>query len=192
MSDDRFARLTTLPPAQRWREQAQPMPIVVGIVRQTGSGERYLLIQRNGSTYHGQWALVGGKWDFGEPLPAAIEREILEETSLTTRFVALRGLVNERVVTPDLEQGAHFLLLVCALDVIAGQAQTQQEGDVAWFSWAEITALHEREAIIPSDYQMLQQFAGAETAVPLVAADMIESLGRTPAAPGQLIRFDLV
>jgi ADP-ribose pyrophosphatase YjhB (NUDIX family) len=44
------------------------------------------------------WALVGGKWDFGEELGTAVTREVKEETSLDTRFVALRGLVNVRLI----------------------------------------------------------------------------------------------
>jgi len=45
----------------------------------------------------GKWALVGGKWDFGETLSQATTREVQEETGVITDFVALREFVNERI-----------------------------------------------------------------------------------------------
>ncbi|MCA9934250.1 MAG: NUDIX domain-containing protein [Ardenticatenaceae bacterium] len=183
--------LSQLPLAQRWQQQKYPAPIVVALIRRTGNGDtpRYLLIRRNGRPYAGQWALVGGKWDFGETLAAAIIREVQEETGLMADFVALRGIVSERVT--EGEKGAHFLLLVCDLAAPNGEAQEQQEGAVAWFSRAEIDALHAQQAIIPSDYAMIAQFAGSETAVPLVEAEMVGGLGGETAVSPELASFML-
>ena len=103
--------LADLPLEQRWREQAYPAPIVVALIkRQPGQGhtlegeDHFLLIHRNQSPYAGKWALVGGKWDFGETLQDAIIREVKEETDLDAVFVAVRGLVSERVVIGQAEQ----------------------------------------------------------------------------------------
>ncbi len=75
-----------------------------------------LLIQRAGEPYAGQWALVGGKWDFGETLAEAVVREVQEETGLITQFVALRGVISERVAPAEPGAlAAHFLLLLCDL-----------------------------------------------------------------------------
>ncbi len=189
-----FNKLANLPQTQRWRGQQQPIPIVVAIVREMAPAPRYLLIQRNGDTYHGQWALVGGKWDFGETLPQAIVREVREETNLDTEFVALRGVVSERVLTPEAAvmpaQAAHFLLFVCDLAVVAGQAQQQQEGAVAWFAWEAIEQLQAQQQIIPSDMAMLQQFAGVKTAVAHIEAEMISNIGQKQIQVPQLVRFN--
>ncbi|NHZ72291.1 MAG: NUDIX domain-containing protein, partial [Aquificales bacterium] len=120
-----FDALPSLPQNGRWRQQLLPGPIVVALIRREDEGDaRFLLIQRNSDSYHGQWALVGGKWDFGETLATAVTREVQEETSLETRFVALKGVVSERVHPPTEDLlGAHFLLFVCELVVTNGKAQ---------------------------------------------------------------------
>ncbi|MCB8943876.1 MAG: NUDIX domain-containing protein [Ardenticatenaceae bacterium] len=167
-----FEQLTTLPLAQRWREQKYPAPIIVAIIcDQTAPVSRYLLIRRNSEPYKGMWALVGGKWDFGEELATAVIREVKEETSLDTQFVAVRGLVSERLV--DDGTAAHFLLLVCEVTAVAGTAREQYEGAVTWFTRAELHTLHQQNSIIPSDYAMLTEFAESAQAAPLVEVEMI-------------------
>jgi 8-oxo-dGTP diphosphatase len=189
-----FDLLTQLPQNGRWRQQLYPAPIVVALIRrETEKGAQFLLIQRISDSYSGQWALVGGKWDFGETLVTAVIREVQEETSLETRFVALRGLVSERVQPPAAElPGAHFLLLVCELAVLNGQAAQQQEGAVAWFTLAEIETLHAAHEIIPSDYAMLHQFAHQSDDAPHFEAEMISAIGGQNDFPSQMIRFERV
>ncbi|MCP4415034.1 MAG: NUDIX hydrolase, partial [Chloroflexi bacterium] len=171
-----------------------PGPIVVALIQRLADDQpRYLLIQRNGKTYNGQWALVGGKWDFGETLMTAVTREVKEETNLDTTFTALRGIVNERLAPPDGESdAAHFLIFVCELAAADGAASEQNEGAVAWFSRAEIDDLHAQNAIIPSDYAMLHQFAGSAEAAPHFEAEMLSELGNERERPSRLIRFERV
>lgn len=174
-----FDAFSTISSHKRWRQQAQPAPIVVAIIRrgnQDGpkSGSDFLLIRRNSAPYQNHWAMVGGKWDFGEPLTEAAIREVQEETGLTTRFVALRGVVSERLAADEEGPGeaAHFLILVCQLDVVSGLAQEQREGEVGWFNAAEIEELNVAGKIIPSDYLMLKRFVEAD-AIPFYEAEMI-------------------
>ena len=184
--------LQTLPPEQRWRGQTAPVPVVVGLIRRAhDDGERLLLIRRAGGPYAGQWALVGGKWEFGETLAEAIVREVAEETGLATTFVAVRGLVSERVAPWSAGAlGAHFLLLVCDLLVGDGEAAEQQEGGVAWFDHAAIDALSAAGAIIPSDYAMIREFAAATARAPHVEVDMRSLLGGAGEALSEMIRFE--
>ncbi len=198
---DIFDFLPDFPLDRRWRSQIFPGPVVVAIIqRQTAvaDGSRpttphYLLIQRNGDTYTGQWALVGGKWDFGETLVTAVIREVKEETGLDAAFVALRGLVSERLAPPDQKSpAAHFLILVCELQAEDGVASEQGEGVVAWFNRSEIDELHEQNTIIPSDYLMIQQFAGVTESIPHVEAEMVTVLGDEQAHPSRLIRFERI
>ncbi len=199
-----FDSLPDFPLDQRWRGQKFPGPVVVAIIeRRTVTSAtavanasrptvpHYLLIRRNGDTYTGQWALVGGKWDFGEMLVTAVTREVKEETGLDATFIALRGLVSERLVSPDQKgPAAHFLILVCELRAEEGVASEQSEGAVAWFSRSEIDGLHEQNAIIPSDYLMIQHFAGAAESIPHFEAEMMTALGSDEAHSTRLIRFE--
>jgi len=187
-----FTTLPTLPPEQRWRNQTAPVPVVVALIRQNhDDGERLLLIRRAGGPYAGQWALVGGKWDFGETLAEAIVREVAEETGLTTSFVAVRGLVSERVAPWAAGAlGAHFLLLVCDLLVRDGEAAEQHEGLVAWFDHAAIDALRAGDQIIPSDYAMIREFAAATRCAPHVEVEMRALLGGAGGAMSEMVRFE--
>jgi 8-oxo-dGTP diphosphatase len=191
-----FDSLADLPADRRWRQQPYPAPVVVAIIRrqEDGSEPHYLLIRRKTETYSGQWALVGGKWDFGETLTTAVIREVYEETGLSAQFVALRGLVSERVLPPTTElPGAHFLLLVCEMVAPEGIAREQQEGAVAWFTPAAIAELHQQQAIIPSDYAMLRQFAGPTSDdVTHVEAEMVSAIGGATFFPTELHRFEPV
>lgn len=196
-----FDSLSDLPLDQRWRGQNFPGPVVVAIIeRQTAVADDsflttpyYLLIRRNGDAYTGQWALVGGKWDFGETLVTAVTREVKEETGLDAVFVALRGLVSERLAPPDQKSpAAHFLILVCELRAEDGDASEQSEGVVAWFSRSEIDEMHEQNAIIPSDYLMIQHFAGSVESIPHFEAEMVTVLGSDQEHPTRLIRFERI
>lgn len=172
-----------------------PAPIVVALIRRDRlkAVPQYLLIKRSGRSYTGHWALVGGKWDFGETLATAIVREVKEETNLDATFVAVRGIVSERLAPPQQKDlGAHFLLFVCELTAPDGKAQEQKEGRVAWYTPAEIDALHAQNAIIPSDYAMIRAFAGSAESVPHVEAEMMATIQTDEKSPIKLLRFERI
>jgi 8-oxo-dGTP diphosphatase len=193
--------LANTPSEKRWRYQQQPVPVVISIIRRAEPGDEagekaasYLLIKRKSGPYRDFWALVGGKWDFGESLSAAATREILEETGLVGSFSALLGLVNERVT---LDEGgepgaAHFLIFVCQVDAEIGEAREQEEGAVAWFTSGDIEDLNDTGDIIPSDYAMLSQFVSGG-ALPYIEVEM-RSAGAKGEGPGstRLTRFELI
>jgi len=189
--------LVTIPPEKRWRNQEQPVPVVIAIIRRFEPGdaseeraEKYLLIKRKSGPYRHYWALVGGKWDFGEGLASVALREIKEETGLDGSFNSLKGLVNERVIldsSSDIE-AAHFLIFVCQVDAETGDAQEKDEGAVDWFSSTEIEKLNAEGRIIPSDYAMLSQFVG-EDPLPYVEVEM-ETLSANPGTT-RMTRFEV-
>ena len=159
--------LANIPTENRWRNQKQPVPVVISIIRRLAPDERrggetesYLLIHRKSGPYRNYWALVGGKWDFGESLSEATVREIKEETGLIVTFDALLGVVNEQAtIEGDGDLGAaHFLIFVCRVNAGIGEAKEQEEGAVAWFTLQDIDNLNAEGGIIPSDYAMLSQF----------------------------------
>jgi ADP-ribose pyrophosphatase YjhB (NUDIX family) len=183
--------------SERWQRQYHPMPVVVAIIGQelfdetNGSAQdSFLLIRRNREPYNQAWALVGGKWDFGETLAQAVEREVREETSLKTKFTSLQGIVSERMAYTEAAEGksAHFLLFVCRLESIEGQAVEQSEGGVAWFTNQEIERLQSVGTIIPSDYLMLKQFSDSHV-LAYHEADMVSGEADHISA---LVRFEQI
>jgi len=199
MTDSSSSQLFDLPPNRRWHQQLYPAPIVVAIIRRTVQLDRgtepyrYLLIKRKSDPYNGLWALVGGKWDFGEALHEAILRETKEETNLDASFVAVRGIVSERISpTNNAENGAHFLLFVCELNADNGKAEEQYEGPIAWFTRSEIDKLQETGSIIPSDYAMINSFAEANETVPHIEAEMRASVRGNSTDPLHLLKFERI
>jgi 8-oxo-dGTP diphosphatase len=193
-----FDTLAALPPENRWRGQTYPWPIVAALIEANHVGQpdpdgrerRYLLIRRKKNPYAGYWALIGGKWDFGETLMTAAVREAQEETGLQVRFVALRGVVNERLAPAEAgREAAHFLIFVCEVAATSGEAREQDEGAVTWFSLAQIDQLHHDGRIIPSDYAMIRRFASSVVAVPHYEAEMVEG---TPEQGPVLSRFEAI
>ncbi len=194
-----FTPITQLPQERRWRAQHYPAPVVVAIIeRKLPNTENlptphFLLIKRKAKTYGDHWALVGGKWNFGETLVEAIEREVREETGLQARFTAVRGIVSERVAPTSQEMhGAHFLIFVCALTAPQGNASEQHEGEVRWFSPPEIQALHTQSTIIPSDFAMLASFALPQPSAAFVEAEMSAALNESSGHPVALLRFEQI
>ena len=193
--------LADIPIEERWRNQKQPAPIVISIIRRVQSQktpvddiESYLLIRRKNGPYRHFWALVGGKWDFGESLSVAALREVEEETGLTGSFDSLLGLVNERARIDNRESpgAAHFLLFVCQVDAGGGEAKEREEGEVAWFTKNEIEGLNSAGEIIPSDFAMLSHFVGEE-ALPYVEVEMNSvSDGGPDPGDAQLTRFEVM
>jgi 8-oxo-dGTP pyrophosphatase MutT (NUDIX family) len=194
-----FEDLTSIPPENRWREQNYPVPVVVSIIRRESSEAEhgwddgaYLLIKRNSEPYSGRWALVGGKWDFGETLAAAAEREVEEETGLEATYVALRGLVSERLAPEGQsdDKAAHFLIFVCQVDAPNGVAREQAEGAIRWFRRPEIEELHTAGTIIPSDYAMLSRFV-TSAPLPYYEAEMLAAVKKENRV-AQLLRFEQI
>jgi ADP-ribose pyrophosphatase YjhB (NUDIX family) len=189
-----FESLPNLPIARRWRQQVNPMPSVLALIRRdrfSNADEtvtRYLLIKRQKEPYVGKWALVGGRWDFGERLDMAITREVKEETGLDTTFVALRGMVNERIAPLGSDDdGGHFLLFVCEVSAPAGEAREQAEGPVAWFGPEDLKELSASQQIVSTDYTILQHFSQTASALPYIEAEVVAGNGEN--APDELVRF---
>jgi ADP-ribose pyrophosphatase YjhB (NUDIX family) len=182
--------LTDLPLARRWQEQLHPMPSVIAIVsRATNDGASYLLIKRRKEPYIGKWALVGGKWDFGESLAAAVIREVKEETGLTTLFSGLRGVVNYRLMPrAEADRGAHFSLFLCEVHASEGEACEQREGTVAWFSTIELGELNTAGQIVPTDFLILDRYRRPTRLISYFEAEVVAA--REGADSIEVVRFE--
>lgn len=118
--------------------------VAVGAVVLAGApaAPAVLLIQRGRPPGVGLWTLPGGKVALGEPLAAAVEREVREETGLTVVCGPLVEVV-ERVI-PAEPPGTgvyHYVILdylaTCAVDAPAPRAGDDAQA-AAWVRWDDL------------------------------------------------------
>ncbi|WP_090070827.1 NUDIX domain-containing protein [Lentzea flaviverrucosa] len=124
----------------KWGENCAADPIVVAGDLDR-DGERWVLLIQRSDT--GQWAIPGGMVDPGETAPAALVRELLEETGVDlaghTPTIVYAGYVDDPrnsdhawvCTTAALYQLDHTVLAVGADDALAA----------AWFPFADLGAL---------------------------------------------------
>ncbi|MBC7578838.1 NUDIX hydrolase [Tardiphaga sp.] len=91
---------------------------------------KVLLVQRAYAPAQGSWSVPGGRVEFGEPLHAALAREVMEETGLR---IAILGLAGWREVLPASSGGRHFVVMSFAARWAAGEPILNDEcADFAW------------------------------------------------------------
>ena len=120
-----------------------PAPILVGVgaVIWNDVGQVLLIRRANPPRQH-EWSLPGGKVEWGEPLRAALQREVREETGLG---VDIRGLIDVVELIGDgsgTGQRPHYVLIDFTARAAAGEAVAASDAtDVRWFSVQEIATL---------------------------------------------------
>lgn len=72
------------------------------------SDNRVLLTKRSIPPFQGEWVMPGGKIDLGEPIVAALQREVMEEVGLQVEVEDLLDVFEH--VTPG-ENNYHFIIL---------------------------------------------------------------------------------
>jgi 8-oxo-dGTP diphosphatase len=96
----------------------------------------------------GVWTMPGGVVEAGETLTGALQREILEETSMTIEPVALAG--HREVVVRD-EAGRasrHFVILCFASRWVGGEPMLNDELDESrWLRPADLQELKTTEGL---------------------------------------------
>lgn len=184
--------LSELPESRRWQNQWHPIPVVAAMIcREVENVPMYLLIKRVHQPYAGKWALIGGRWDFGETLPQAVTREAREETGLITDFVALRGFVNERVFPQQPDGiGAQFSIFVCEVHSSQGEPREQDEGQVAWFNEKELNDLWSNRDIAPTDYFIVKHYLAAAQRFLCLEAEVFADI--TGNSASEIRRFDKI
>ena len=96
----------------------EPRPAVGAVVFHDG---RVLLVRRGRPPAAGQWAIPGGRIEWGETLQQAAEREILEETGIVIR--AGEPVYTFDSITRD-TQGTiqfHYLIVDLAAEYLSGE-----------------------------------------------------------------------
>ena len=72
------------------------------------SDNQVLLTRRKVPPFQGEWVMPGGKIDLGEPIIAALQREVMEEVGLQVEVEELIDVFEH--VTPG-EENYHFIIL---------------------------------------------------------------------------------
>ncbi|WP_119677487.1 NUDIX hydrolase [Indioceanicola profundi] len=110
----------------------------VGVGVLVWKGDALLLIRRGKPPGMGEWSLPGGSQELGETLFETAAREVMEETCITARPVAVLTAVDNIVQDPDGRVRFHYTIVdvvaewqagepVAATDVLEARWATPQE-----------------------------------------------------------------
>jgi 8-oxo-dGTP diphosphatase len=111
-------------------EQPAHAEVAVGAVIRRG--DEILLVRRARGAAVGQWAIPGGRVEFGEGLKAAVAREVLEETGLDITVGRFLGWAERMGDDPG---PYHYVILDFAgelVDPAAAPRPGDDADDVAW------------------------------------------------------------
>lgn len=108
---------------------------------------RVLLVQEGKPGFHGQWGLPGGRVEEGEPLVAAITREVLEETGYVVRVTGMT-----RVLRYISQLGFHCVRFNFAAEIVGGEPRVDGVEILAqqWFTAEEVAAIEDASLRTPA------------------------------------------
>lgn len=101
-----------------------------------------LLVKRKNPPYQNQWAIPGGKVNFGEPLKDAVERELLEETGIVIR--AQEPVFSFEVIETDSAKSPclHYVVIDFTAQYLSGEPLADDDAQRAsWINRDEFTSL---------------------------------------------------
>src|SRR3989440_471579 len=114
---------------------SNPEVAVGAVVRR---GDEILLVRRGRGTAVGQWAIPGGRVEFGEGLKTAVAREVREETGLDVRVGRFLGWAERMGDDPG---PYHYVILDFAAEVLDPDAPARAGDDAADVAWVRTNAL---------------------------------------------------
>jgi ADP-ribose pyrophosphatase YjhB (NUDIX family) len=114
-----------------------PSAPLVGVGAVVVDRGRVLLVQRGREPMKGHWTLPGGLVELGEPLEAAVVREVSEETGLTVEPLELIELL-DRIHRQGERVRYHYVIADYLCRVAGGALRAASDADAArWVERAE-------------------------------------------------------
>lgn len=113
--------------------RAYPLVPLLGVSVLCHHQDKILMIKRGKPPYEGHWSLPGGLVDLGEPLKAAAERELLEETGVTASLGAPVDTFDSIQTDPGGDVVSHFVLVVFSGPYLTGRLKAGDDAaDASW------------------------------------------------------------
>ena len=103
--------------------------------------DRLLLIRRGHGPAAGEWSVPGGRVEAGEPVEAAVVREVAEETGLHVVVDELLGWVER------FHDDAHYVILDFRVTVLDPDTPPRAGDDAADAAWVPVTEVGERRTV---------------------------------------------
>jgi ADP-ribose pyrophosphatase YjhB (NUDIX family) len=114
-----------------------PAAPLVGVGAVVVDEGRVLLVRRGTEPMKGHWTLPGGLVELGEPLLAAVAREVKEETGLTVEPLELIELL-DRIHRDGERVRYHYVIADYLCRVAGGELRAASDADaVKWVERAE-------------------------------------------------------
>ena len=118
-----------------------PVPLL-GVSVLCHNNDDVLLIKRSKPPYQDCWSLPGGLVDLGEPLKAAAERELLEETGLRANLGAPVDTFDSIHKDAEGRVSSHFVLVVFSGPYVSGTlAAGDDAADADWIPLSRLDGL---------------------------------------------------
>jgi 8-oxo-dGTP diphosphatase len=114
----------------RYRKKAVRTAVVAVVKNSDG---HILLTKRAIPPYLGKWVMPGGKIDLGEPITAALKREVMEEVGLD---VHVEGLIDIYEIVPSDEHREHYVILYYLASPKSDDV-VLNEGEISEVAWAD-------------------------------------------------------
>lgn len=125
-----------------------PSAPLLGVGAIIVDGPRVLLVQRGRAPSVGKWSIPGGLVDVGEPVEAAVRREVQEECGLTVGLHGLVGVVDRIVRDAAGRVQYHYVLLDFLATAEAGTACAGSDAQaLRWSTLEELRGLDVTEGL---------------------------------------------
>jgi ADP-ribose pyrophosphatase len=122
--------------------------IQLGVGAVVFKDDAILLVKRKNPPNQNQWAIPGGKVNFGEPLKKAAQREVQEETGITIKV--LKPIFTFEVIeTTNEHKPLHYVIIDFTAEYISGVPVASDDADQAdWIGRDKFTSLNVNKTTI--------------------------------------------
>jgi 8-oxo-dGTP diphosphatase len=116
---------------------------IVGVGAVIVDGDRVLLVKRAHEPLKGEWSLPGGAVEVGEPLEAALVREVREETCLDVTVGPVVEVLDRIGRDANDRVEYHFVIVDYLCRVVGGTARCGSDAeDVRWVERTDLATYH--------------------------------------------------